>query len=534
MQETIEMTSWDALSVDRLVDRVCTLHANRIAVKTASGPTATYRDLDLRSRRLVNALEGLGFGKGAVVGILAKNRPEYLEVEFACARGGFLKVPFYVRNSVSEHAYFVEDSGVQVLIGEPVLLDAVMEFLETSGSAIRPVLISLDGPSEAKSYSYERLLADASSSRNMRHIMPSDPYQIRYTSGTTGRPKGAVTSHLAMSVASLGNVAHASLETTVLAGDVIAHYVPFSHASTFNIVGHSLRGVTHMPMARWDADEFLGLVEGHRISNVLLMPTQLNMLINDAPTLGKTDTSSLKTVVYGGEAMSTHILRETVDRLGPVLVQGYGSTEAPSMIVGLPQSDHVGENAKGFNGACGYPMPWVETQILDINEDPVGPGETGELCVRGPFLMDGYHGNPDATAHTLRGGWYHTGDLATMDEQGCIFLADRSSDMIISGGFNIYPAEVENALVAHPAIVEVAVFGTKDDRWGESVCAVVRFADGTGLTVDEIATYTKDNLGRYKFPKQIYVTTEAIPKSDAGKTVRRSAKELTTGMRLLS
>jgi acyl-CoA synthetase (AMP-forming)/AMP-acid ligase II len=528
------VTDWNALTVDKLVARACRRHRHRPAVLLESGDCRTYGDLDDRSWRLVNALNGLGYHKGSVVGILASNCPEYLEIEFACARGGFLKVPFYVRNSVAEHVFFIEDAGVEVLIGEARQLAALSAHLASSGSAAAPVLIALDGSRDVDALSYEAQLANASAHPTPPQIDPTDPYQIRYTSGTTGRPKGAVTNHLAMAVASLGNVVHSSIEDAVLIGDVLQHYVPFSHASTFNIVGQSLTGVVHLPSRRWDPEEFLAIVERHRVSNVLLMPTQLNILMNEASNLGRTDTSSLKTIVYGGEPMPKGVLAAAIEVFGPVLTQGYGSTEAPSMIVGLPKADHVGEGAKALRSACGYPMPWVEVAIVDSDDKHRAVGEVGELCVKGPFLLDRYHNQPEATRRALRGGWYHTNDIAYVDDEGCIFLADRSSDMIISGGFNIYPAEVEAALLTHRSVVECAVFGVPDPRWGESVCAVIRIAPGASLTMADLASHCQLTLGRYKFPKRIFVSDQPLPTSDAGKTLRRSVRDQTSTLAELS
>ncbi|WP_162260314.1 class I adenylate-forming enzyme family protein [Nocardioides sp. Root190] len=528
------MIEWGALTVAELVDRACRRHRDRVAVMTEAGEKRTYGELSDRSWRLVNALNGLGYEKGARVGILAANCPEYIEVEFACGRGGFVKVPLYVRNTPAEHCYFLADADVDVLIGEASLLDGIAARLEEEGVAKRPRLIAIDAPGDAEALEYEELLIRASSQSSRPHLLPTDPFQIRYTSGTTGRPKGAVSSHQAMVVASLGNVVHNSWEDPVLPGDVLMHVIPFSHVSTFNIIGHSLYGVTHLPFKKWDPDHFLNAVQEQHVANVLLMPTQVNMLMTQASALSTADASSLKTLVYGGEPMAAGVLDAALDRFGPVLTQGYGSTEAPSLIIGLPKSAHVGHVAKARGPACGWAMPWVETAILDLEGQPVARGETGELVVRGPFLLDGYLNNPAATANVLRDGWYHTGDIGRMDEDDCVILADRSGDMIISGGYNIYPAEVEAAILTHPDVLECVVFGAPDPTWGESVRAVVRLSDGAVLTTRALSEHSAGELARFKFPKNIFVTSDAFPKTDAGKTLRRALRDATADLEELA
>lgn len=501
---------------------------DEVGILTEDGREITYAQLQDRVWRLCNTLQGhMGLRKGDAVGVLADNCAEYIELDFACSLLGLVKVPLYVRNGPKEHLHFIDDAGISALFAEGPLLGPLHEELGGWDGLPHGVVNwgarEVDAPGTE---SYEDLLAVASSSTpDLPEILPSDRYQVRYTSGTTGRPKGAATDHRGMLVATNGNVVFHGQEAAVGPRDVIAHVLPFSHASAFNIAGHSHVGAKHLPMRRWDPERYLDLVEEHRVSISLLVPSMIGMLVEASDEVERRDVSSLQTIAYGGSPITESVLDKALEIFGPVFTQGYGSTETPSLIAWLTKREHVEGREEGLLSSCGTAGPWAELQVMDEHDQPRAPGEIGELCIRTGSALTEYINQPEATAQAMRNGWYHSGDMAVMDERGYIFLKDRKHDMIISGGFNIYPAEVENAISHHPAVVECLVVGSEDERLGEAVSAVVRVRGGHDLTLEELQDHCMQHLGSYKKPRRLIVTQDPLPKSEVGKLLRRSVRD---------
>ena len=370
---------------------------------------------------------------------------------------------------------------------------------------------------------YESVIGESSARRSMIEVGPDDYYQIRYTSGTTGRSKGAATDHRGMLAATVGNVMFHSLECSIGPDDVFGHVMPFSHASAFNIAGHSWVGCTHLPIARWDPDRYLRHAEEDRVSISMMAPTMIAMLVNEADTLGSTDTSSLRTLSYGGAPIAASVLERALDSFGSIFTQGYGSTEAPSVLVWLEKRDHILGSDR--LQSCGLACSWADVDVFRPDATRCEPGEIGEIWIRSPSALREYVNNPEATAAATEHGWYHSGDMAQRDDQGYFFLKDRKNDMIISGGFNIYPAEVENALMSHPAVIECAVVPTPDDQWGEVVSAVVRFRPGMVSSAEALEEHCTRTIGAYKRPRRFVFADEPLPKSAVDKLLRRAARE---------
>jgi acyl-CoA synthetase (AMP-forming)/AMP-acid ligase II len=514
-------------SMAALIRTIFRRYTTKTAIRTEDGRDISYSELRERVHRLVNGLtDGLGLGKGDKVGVLSDNRAEYIELDFACALAGLVKVPLYVRNSAAAHIHFIDDAGCTALVAEPQFLQPLFEAMGETWGPLAGRVLSLDRPpSDVPGVgSYEDLVAGASTRESHVAVRGDDYYQIRYTAGTTGLPKGAATDHTGMLAATNGNVQFHGLEAAIGPDDVIAHVLPFSHASAFNIAGHSWAGAMHLPMRRWDPDHYLYLLRRDKVSLSMLVPTMIGALVDESETLGSTDTSCLKTISYGGAPISETVLERALERIGPVFTQGYGSTETPSMVVWLPKRDHVVGDERSLLQSCGFATSWVGVEIFDAEGNPCEPGEIGEIWVRSPSALREYVNRPGATAEALAGGWYHTGDIALMDERGYVYLKDRKNDMIISGGFNIYPAEVENALMAHPSVIECAVVGTPDEQWGETVSAVVRLRPGHDASADELRRHCADALGSYKKPRRFAFSDRPLPKSEVGKLLRRVAR----------
>ncbi|MPZ24379.1 MAG: AMP-binding protein [Dehalococcoidia bacterium] len=499
-------------------------HRGRTAIVNIDGSQLSFEALADRSWRLANALvDGLGLQHGDRVAVLADNRAEYIELDLACALTGLVKVPLYVRNAPQEHLLMLEDAGASALVLEPHLAATMHEALDGHWErfANRVVVLSGPGCEVGGVHDYEQLLAGSSSrTRDISIVQPEDPYQVRYTAGTTGRAKGALTDHRGMLAATNGNVSFHGLEVSVGPGDVIAHVTPFSHTSAFNIAGHSWAGVAHLPMPHFDPEQFLDLTESYRISITMMVPSMIGMLLEEE---GQRDLSSLRTIAYGGAPISESVLTRVLERFGPIFTQGYGSTETPSFVVWLPKADHVPGSER--LRAAGVAAPFVDVQVLDKEDRPCEPGEVGEVCVRSPTMFREYVNQPDATREAKANGWYHSGDMGLMDTSGYLYLRDRKRDVIISGGFNIYPAEVENAIMHHSEVLECAVVGTEHPKWGEVVSAVIRVRPPSTLNLSEVQAHCQKHIGSYKKPRRVRITEEPLPVSPVGKILRREVRD---------
>lgn len=497
------------------------------AIVCENGRVITFDQLRDRVYRLANFLtDGLGLEKGDRVAILADNRSEYIELDYAGAVTGIVKVPLYMRNAANEHVHMLVDSEAEALFVESKEVGRLWEAMGQDWGQVKQRVIVFDGadPAIPGLREYEDCLQESTTAPVLnRQILPSDDYHIRYTSGTTGVPKGAATSHSGMLAATLGNLAYHSLEVPVGLGDVMAHVMPMSHSAAFDLIGHSWAGVVHLPVAKFDPEKVAHYIQEHRVSITMTVPTMIEMLTRYLDEHPDIDISSLRTVAYGGAPISEASLEAALNRMGPVFTQGYGSTETPSLIAWLPKALH--QLGSPYLRSCGAAAPFVDIQVLDENGAPVPDGEVGELCVRSPSVMTRYINQPEATAEALRGGWYHSGDLGVRDERGYLYLRDRKRDMIISGGFNIYPAEVENAIMSHPDVLQCAVVGKVHETWGEAVSAMIRVKPGTTLTLTDIQEHCEMNLGRYKVPRYLIVTHDPLPQSGVGKILRREVRD---------
>jgi acyl-CoA synthetase (AMP-forming)/AMP-acid ligase II len=501
-------------------------YSSKTAIQTEEGDKISFTHLQNRVHRLVNGLtDGLGLKLGDRVAVLADNRAEYIELDFACALAGLVKVPLYMRNAAPEHLYFIENSDAIALVAEPQTLGPLLEVMNGDWGPLTNRVLSLDTvPADAVGVkSYESLIAAASPRKTMIDVAPDDYYQIRYTSGTTGRPKGAATDHRGMLAATLGNVTFHSLECAVGPNDVVGHVMPFSHASAFNLAGHSWMGTTHLPISRWDPDRYMRHVRDDGVSISMMAPTMIAMMVNESETLGTVDTSNLRTISYGGAPIAETVLERALESFGSIFTQGYGSTETPSMVVYLEKRDHILGSTR--LQSCGLPCSWADVDVFRPDATTCDPGEIGEIWTRSPSALREYVKNPEATAAATEHGWYHSGDMALRDEEGYFFLKDRKNDMIISGGFNIYPAEVENVLMKHPSVIECAVVPTPDEQWGEVVSAVVRLRPGMEASAEDLEAHCQQSIGSYKRPRRIAFTDEPLPKSAVDKMLRRVARE---------
>jgi long-chain acyl-CoA synthetase len=492
--------------------------------------TRTYAELDHRSNALARGLAGLGVARGDRVGVLMRNRPELLEAMYACFKAGYCLVPLNARFIPDEVAFHVADAGAAAVVTDPEGL-AVMPWTELAAAGTA-VVAAGDAPGNpGRAVALEALVAghDGTASAVV-DVDRDDLAWLFYTSGTTGRPKGAMLSH--------GNLAFVTASwladlTPLTEHDVTLHAAPLSHGAGFHALAATARGAHQViPAAtRFDPTEILTLLAETGVTNTWLVPTQIVMLADAVAETGAAPLPRLRHVVYGGAPFAPAELRRALERFGPVFVQLFGQGETPMTATVLPASDHA-DAAAGDRperlASAGYARPGMDVRILGDGGTELATGEVGEVCVRGPAVMLGYWQRPEATAETLQDGWLHTGDLGRMDPNGYLYLLDRAKDLIITGGSNVYAVEVETVLAEHPGVREVAVVGVPDRTWGELVVAVVVTETGTDGAEAALGELCARSLAAYKRPRR-YRFVDALPRNAYGKVLKRELRQQLTG-----
>jgi acyl-CoA synthetase (AMP-forming)/AMP-acid ligase II len=478
---------------------------------------ATWRTF---AARVGSAAAGLCVGcdlsPGDRVAIVMRNRPEYLEALFAIWHAGLVAVPVNARLHRDEIAYVLDHSGTSVVVTDDSHADDVELLLGTVVS-LREVVVA---PGDR----WARLVASTPAA--MVDRQPTDAAWLFYTSGTTGRPKGAALTHRNLLMASLSYFADID---PVSPDDCVLHAAPLSHGSGLYGLPHIARGAVSVvpPSGGVDGAEIAALLARWPGMSFFAAPTMIKRLMGDR-AFASADLSHLKTIIYGGAPMFLADLHEALTIVGPRLAQIYGQGETPMTISCLSKADHADTGHPRWLDrmqSVGVPRADVEVRVADEDDRPLPAGEIGEILVRGDVVMAGYWEQPDATAESLRGGWLHTGDVGSFDEDGYLTLRDRSKDLIISGGMNIYPREVEEALLRHPGVEAVAVVGRPDEEWGEAVVAfVVPAGDAAPPAVADLDQACLDAIARYKRPKE-YRFVDALPTNNYGKVLKRDLRD---------
>ena len=481
-----------------LLDQTAARHGDRGAVYLGERQLHTWCELRDRVLRLASSIRALG--AGARVAVASENRPEIVELMFAIWAAECVVVPINYKLHPREMEQILVDAGVSQVFASPKI-GAGLE----SVTAAAPV-------ETVDSQSYSSRLSGA----------PSDPPDttdpsalawLFYTSGTTGRSKGAMLSHrnlMAMTVAHLADLDGPDENCSLV------HGAPMSHGSGVYIPPYVLRGARQVipESGAFEVEEFLELCEHHPGCSTFLAPTMVQRLVQT----GRGCPRNLRTVVYGGGPMYVDSLKKAMAAFGQIFVQVYGQGEAPMTITGLRRADHLGAD-DAVLGSVGYARSGVDVAVLRDDGSPAAIGEIGEIVCRGDVVMSGYWNNPEATAATVQNGWLRTGDLGSFDDRGYLTLRDRSKDVVISGGSNIYPREVEEALIQHPGVTEAAVVGAPDPEWGE---VVVAFVVGSA-TAAELDAHLLERIARFKRPKR-YEFVDELPKNSYGKVLKRELR----------
>jgi len=493
--------------------------SERIAV-VDEGTRLNYRELNERVNRLGNALLSLGLKKGDRVALLSPNRRQCVEGSYACYKTGLVTVPLNARLAMEELVYMLNNSESSALILGPEYIGEVERFRSEIKTVTHYISMLQTPPSMID---YEDILGSAPTDESKVEVEFADLADLAYTSGTSGRLKAAMITHRNKLCQARKFLFR---DEEIRKNAVMCHVAPITHASGGLILPFIMRGARNVLLRGFDIPLLLETIQKERVTHLLSVPTMLNFLMAH-PDLNKYDLSSIKTIVYAASPMPVEKLKQALKIFGPVLMQGYGLTETTAGITSLSKEDHLFEgDPKKLKRLASAGIPGIECEVRVVNErgEDVKPGEMGEVIERGDDTMLGYWKDPELTAATLRNGWIYTKDIATVDEDGYIYLVDRKGDMIISGGFNIYPSEVEGVLYGHPAVFEAAVIGVPDDKWGESVKAVVVLKEGMTASEEDLINHCKQHLSSYKKPKSVDFVKE-LPKNAIDKVLKRKLKE---------
>ncbi len=476
----------------------------------------TWRQFADRVARLAGGLRQLGLQPGDRVAMLADNSHRYVEFFFATFWAGGIAVPINTRWAVPEIRYALDDSGARLLIADPAHIEAAT-LQRDGGAAIDHLILAADVSRQEAGWAHWEKLAQAPAVADAGRGF-EDIACLFYTGGTTGRSKGVMLSHANLVTNSLT----AMLNMNIRAGTVHLHVSPMFHvAGGARLFSVTMAGGTHVVIPKFDIEPFLAVIERERVNITVIVPTMLNRLVQH-PDLERRDVSSLQLLSYGASPMPAALLRRALERLpGVRFLQSYGMTELSPVASVLMPEFHTfeGPNA-GYTASAGQPVYNADIQILDPDGRPLPVGEIGEVCVRGPMVMKGYWNQPELTAEAVRDGWMHTGDGGYMDERGFLFIVDRIKDMIVSGGENVYSAEVEDALYGHPAVAECAVIGIPSEQWGEAVHAEVVLKAGAEVSEADLIAHCKARIAGFKCPRSLVIRTGELPKSGAGKILK--------------
>lgn len=502
-----------------ILDIMARQKPDETALDYVDGRSLTFSELHARVTHLAAGLSDLA-PPGAHVAILADNCPEYLELYYAVPAAGLRLVFINYRLSPREIAHILTDSESSLLFYREGFGDLAREAVAKAGTGVSMVGIDRNGASDS---AYEKLLKKDASP------LPeggdeNDVAWIIYTSGTTGAPKGAMLTHRNL-LSTLYNTALRLGPNRVETRRSLAVF-PLCHiAAGTTVIECQLLGVPVVMHDAFSPEDWLDTVETQQITDATLAPTMINMLINH-PGIETRDLSSLRTIYYGSSPISIETLQRAIDLFGNVFAQGYGMTEVAGSASLLLQGDHrrALEGEPHLLGAAGRPGPLTRIKIVDEAGRERSPGEAGEILIKGDLVFSGYWKNPEATAANLQGGWLHTGDVGTFDKDGCLYVLDRKKDMVISGGENVYTKEVEDVLYEHDDVVEAAVFGIPDERWGEIVCAAIVRREGAAIDSAGLKAHCRASLGGFKVPRRLVLVDE-LPRNVSGKVLKRALRE---------
>ncbi len=484
---------------------------------------ASYKDVRESTSQMVQALQSKGLGKGSRIAVISANRPEVLSNIAAMQLAGAIGTPLHPLGSLDDHVFVLEAAEIDALVYDASVFEQHAAALNAALKEKVPgsnMLMLGFGPTEAgedylglaESFSPQPLVAP--------DIQPDDVSSMTFTGGTTGVPKGVLSTY--RSIAYMSQIQMAEWEFPDDLRMLIP--TPLSHAAAAFFVPVLQKGGAFYVMQGFTPDSFFDMVEQHKITCTMLVPVMLYFLL-DSPRAATADMSSMETLFYGASPMSPARLKEGIEKWGQIFYQFFGQSEAPMVLTNMRRAEHDLSKPERLS-SCGRPSPWVHLALLDKDHNPVAKGEPGEICVRAPLVMKGYKDMPEQTAEAFAGGWMHTGDIGRLDDEGFLYIVDRIKDMIVTGGFNVFPREVEDVLATHDAVGQVAVIGVPDEQWGEAVKAVVVLKPGmeaSDALVQSMQLLVKEAKGSVQSPKSIDFV-DAIPLTAVGKPDKKAVR----------
>jgi fatty-acyl-CoA synthase len=487
---------------------------SRPFLQLSGGPVLTVGEVRDATSQFIQALQSLGVGQGSRVATLSTNRPDVLHVAHGIQLLAAVAVPMHPLAGLADHLHIVLDAGVDVLIFDAARFGERATELAQRAPHMKLIAFGASPVAEdlcelAARFTPAPLVAPK--------VEGSTIARFSYSGGTTGKPKALGGTQ--RSAAAAASIMLAEWEWP--APPRVLSCAPLSHAGSAMVLPTLLKQGTILIQPGFDPVAVMQAIQEYRINCMLVVPTMIYALL-DHPRFGEFDLSSLETVFYGASAISPARLKEAIERIGPVFFQFYGQAEAPMTITVLRKAEHDVNDLRRL-ASCGRPVPWVRVELLDSNQRPVPDGEPGEICVQGPLVMDGYRDNPELTAEALRGGWLHTGDVAVRDPGGFLRIVDRTKDMIVSGGFNIYPREIEDIIGEHPAVSQVAVIGVPHPKWGEAVKALVVSRPGARAKPEELIAMVAKRKGSFQAPKLVEFI-DSIPQTAVGKPDKKALR----------
>ncbi len=479
-------------------------HPDSPAIRLGESELA-YGALDDASARLATVLSERGMKRGDRVGVMLPNVPQFPIAYYGVLRAGGVVVPMNVLLKRREIAFYLEDSGAELLLAWHGFVEEARDAAADAGAELI----------EVEPGSFAEMLAGVEPTPGLVDTDEDDTAVILYTSGTTGKPKGAELTH-----ANLHRNAEISARTTceVAAGNVVLGALPLFHSfgQSVGMNASLLVGACLTLVPKFDPGEALETMQRDGVTHFYGVPTMFGALLHHPEREGF-DTSSLRNCITGGASMPVEVLRGFEDAFDAIVLEGYGLSETSP----VASSNHPEMERKP--GSIGTPIEGVEMKVVDEDDNEVEQGEVGEIVIRGHNIMKGYWQSPEATEEAMRGGWFHSGDMARTDEEGYFYIVDRKKDLIIRGGYNVYPREVEEVLYEHPKIREAAVVGVPHDEWGEEIGAAVVLHDGEELPPEEVGAYVKERIAAYKYPRVVWFLDD-LPKGPTGKILKREIK----------
>lgn len=506
-------------TLKQLYESVLSRYASQVALQY-NGETLTYGRLAEQSARLANAMHELGRTEGDRVGLVMSNRPEYAVADVGLTRAGLAKVPMNDMLSADNFEHMLRNSGASAVIVGPRFVDTIKQIAPNLPSLEQIITIGETANTSTENGYYsvplQTLLETHSASVPEVSVSGDSLAGVFHTGGTTGDPKGV--KHTQVNLA-LNAIAHA-IELDIKPRDRLLLTTPLPHSAGLIMAGGLTQGSTHVIRQGFDAEQALEIIEQEEISWTFMVPTMIYRVL-DLLDSNEHDTSTLETLTYGAAPMKPDRLREGIEQFGNVFVQLYGQYETPDLITVLPKSAHDPENEERLS-SCGIPTSMCEVTVVDDGE-PVAPGEPGEILARGAYTMEGYYEMPEKTAETMNNGWVHTGDIGKMDEDGYVYILDRDSDVIVTGGMNVYSVTVEEVIQQHDQVANVAVVGVPHDEWGEAVKAII-VSEGSTIDQDDLWSFCADRLADYELPKSFDIVEE-LPTTPYGKLDKKRLRE---------